>query len=130
MLVTLLTLLLSFSGTLLGQLEDSELEDDVDLADFGLDIVRLLKETCLSFWLSIFRLLMMFLSPGTAQGPSPGENYNNQGKTAVSVTEILRVYAFFFNVLFWRIGGGGWDEEQPRVDLNYNLNSLFQNDQI
>lgn len=35
----------------------------------------------------------------------------------------------FFNVLFWRIGGGGWDEEQPRVDLNYNLNSLFQNDQ-
>lgn len=130
MLVTLLTLLLSFSGTLLGQLENSELEDDVDLADFGLDIVRLLKETCLSFWLSIFRLLMMFLSPGTAQGPSPGENYNNQGKTAVSVTEILRVYAFFFNVLFWRIGGGGWDEEQPRVDLNYNLNSLFQNDQI
>lgn len=129
MLVTLLTLLLSFSGTLLGQLEDSELEDDVDLADFGLDIVRLLKETCLSFWLSIFRLLMMFLSPGTTQGPSPGENYNNQGKTAVSVTEILRVYAFF-NVLFWRIGGGGWDEEQPRVDLNYNLNSLFQNDQI
>lgn len=124
MLVTLLTLLLSFSGTLLGQLEDSELEDDVDLADFGLDIVRLLKETCLSFLLSIF--LMMFLSPGTAQGPSPGENYNNQGKTAVSVTEILRVYAFFY-VLFWRIGGGGWDEEQPRVDLNYNLNSLFQN---
>lgn len=104
MLLTLLTLLLSFSGTVLGQLENSKLEDDVDLADFGLDIVRLLKETCLSFLLTIFRLLMMFLSPGTAQGPSPGENYNNQGKTAVSVTEILRVYAFFY-VLFWRIGG-------------------------
>lgn len=126
MLLTLLTLLLSFSGTVLGQLEDSKLEDDVDLADFGLDIVRLLKETCLSFLLSIFRLLMMFLSPGTAQGPSPGENYNNQGKTAVSVTEILRVYAFFM-YYFAGLEGVGWDEEQPRVDLNYNLNYLFQN---
>lgn len=107
MLVTLLTLLLSFSGTLLGQLKDSELEDDVDLADFGLDIVRLLKETCLSFLLSIFLLMMMFLSPGTAQGPSPGENYNNQGKTAVSVTEILRVYAFFMYYFGGLEGVGG-----------------------
>lgn len=107
MLVTLLTLLLSFSGTLLGQLKDSELEDDVDLADFGLDIVRLLKETCLSFLLSIFLLLMMFLSPGTAQGPSPGENYNNQGKTAVSVTELLRVYAFFMYYFGGLEGVGG-----------------------
>lgn len=40
------------------------------------------------------------------------------------------MFMHFLNVLFWRIGGGGWDEEQPRVDLNYNLNSLFQNDQI
>ncbi|KAL3977120.1 G protein-coupled receptor [Sarotherodon galilaeus] len=38
MLLPLLTLLLSFSGTVLGQLEDSKFEDDVDLADFGLDI--------------------------------------------------------------------------------------------
>lgn len=107
MLLPLLTLLLSFSGTVLGQLEDSKFEDDVDLADFGLDIVRLLKEKCLSFLLSIFRLLIMFLSPGAAQGPSPGENYNNQGKTAVSVPEILRVYAFFISVFGGLEGVGG-----------------------
>lgn len=36
------------------------------------------------------------------------------------------MFMHFFYLFIWRIGGGGWDEEQPRVDLNYNLNSLFK----
>uniref|UniRef100_A0A3Q0R338 Inter-alpha-trypsin inhibitor heavy chain 5 n=1 Tax=Amphilophus citrinellus TaxID=61819 RepID=A0A3Q0R338_AMPCI len=37
-------LLLGFSAGVLGQLEDSQFEDDVDLADFDLNIVRLFKK--------------------------------------------------------------------------------------
>lgn len=57
----LLTLLIGFSPSVLGQLEDSQFGDDIDsdLADFGLDIVRRFK-ICFTFWCLDFLYLTLY----------------------------------------------------------------------
>lgn len=79
----LLILLICFSPSVLGQLEESQFGDetDSDLADFDLDIVRHLNDEGVAHcgvWISLSD--SFFVHTGATQGPTAGENHTIQGK--------------------------------------------------
>lgn len=79
----LVTLLFCFSPAVLGQLEESQLEEedvDADLADFDLDLVRFAPQLCARDVFQCVFTLTLFVSAGTAQGPSAGEADSCQGR--------------------------------------------------
>ena len=82
MLLLLLTSLVCLSPGALGQLEESQFGDEIDLTDFDLDIVRELKFEAHS-GVSGFLYLTLFVHTGATQSPTAGENYASQGKSLV-----------------------------------------------
>lgn len=77
----LLVVLVCFSPAALGQLEESQSADSLDLADFDFGIVgRLLMPACYFAVDFLAFLIVAFLSAGVTQSPASGESHLSQGE--------------------------------------------------
>lgn len=93
----LLTLLVCLSPSVLAKL--GEFEDDIDLADFDLDIVRHLKDGVFVHSVFLISFTQGFIvHTGATQGPPAGENHTNKGK--VRLIELYDYLSLMFNCGF------------------------------